>query len=95
MKKMIHSDFSGHTLFVSSIDTDAFPNFDSKDAYRQFYVVRNWDENGVIFMYLGKGHKDAPSQVVVWYRKGSFWSGYGMTIKEAVEGAQKDGWLYA
>ena len=93
MKRVLHSDFSGHTLYVESVEN--IPDFKYTDAYTKFYVVRNWDENGCVFMYLGKGHTLAPHEVVVWYPKGSFWSGYGASLKTAVEGAQRDGWLYA
>lgn len=93
--KTIHSDFSGHTLHVSSADPASIPEFENKSLYTKFYVVRNWDADGVTFFYLGKGYEQSPDQIVVWYRNGGFWSSFGNSIKEAVEGAQRDGWLYA
>lgn len=94
--KTIHSDFSGHTMHVSEIDPDKVPALESKETYKQFYVVHNWDIEGLTFMYLAKGNPKAPREIVVWYAKtGAFWSSYGLTFKEAIEGAQKDGWLYA
>ena len=96
--RIIHSDFSQHTLHVSRINADECPSFiyiSNKDAYTEFYVVRNQDAGGMIFMYLGKGNKNAPKEIVAWYPRGAFWRGYGTTIKAAIEGAQRDGWLYA
>lgn len=96
MSKTIHSDYSGHTLYVGEIDADKLPVLENRDGYTKFYVVRNWDVEGSTFMYLGKGLKGAPEEIVAWYAKtGAFWSGYGNTFKEAIEGAQRDGWLYA
>ena len=89
---------SGHTIYISQTDREDLPSHLSKetDAYSKFYVVRNWDKDGVVFMYLGKGNKETPNEIVAWYRNtGSFWYGYGCNFKEAVEGAIKDGWLYA
>lgn len=95
---MIRHAASGHTLHVSSIAREDLPEnlSDETQEYSKFYVARNWDANGVEFMYLGKGHKLAPNQVVVWYRStGKFWSGYGENLTDAIDGAQRDGWLYA
>jgi hypothetical protein len=87
---------SGHTMFVKSIDRSELPKgLDNARDYTSFYVVKNWDDNGCTFMYLGKGYKSAPNEIVAWYPKGAFWSGYGKNIKDAIEGAQKDGWMYA
>jgi len=95
MKKTIHSTFSGHTFFVSSCDSSELP----KDAeyvksYSKFYKVQNFNATGHTFMYLGKGTKEAPNQIVVWYPSGRFWSGFGTTLEEAIIGAQKDGWMF-
>lgn len=96
MNKTIHSDFSGHTMHVSEVDPLTIPALENKDGYTAFYAVRNWDAEGKTFLYLGKGDKHAPKEIVAWYPKtGAMWSGYGKTLKEAIEGAQKDGWLYA
>jgi hypothetical protein len=93
--KTIHSDFSRHSLHVSEIAASDFPDFENKDGYTKFYAVRNWDAEGVTLMYLGSGLQSAPKEIVVWYKKGGFWHSYGKTLKEAIEGAQRDGWLYA
>lgn len=94
--KTIHSDVSKHTLHVSEVDPANLPDLEHKSSYTKFYVVRNWDAEGVTFLYLGKGNENAPDQIVAWYRNtNSFWSGYGTTLKSAIEGAQRDGWLYA
>lgn len=47
-----------------------------------------------VFMYLGKGDPRAPRQIVAWYPNGRFWSSFGNSMKDAIEGAQKSGWLY-
>lgn len=87
---------SRHTLFIDEDKSGVARSLVNGDKYTKFYVVKNWDANGVIFFYMAKGHKDAPGQYVIWYAKtGAFWSGYGSTMKEAIDGAQKDGWLYA
>jgi len=89
---------TGHTLYVASISREELPaNLEaSASEYKKFYVVRNWDEEGKVFFYLGKGYSLAPNQIVGWYPvSGSFWSSYGLNLEEAVEGMIKDGWLYA
>lgn len=94
--KTIHSDFSGHEMHVSDIPATSLPALKDMKGYTKFYAVRNWNADGVTFMYLGTGWEKAPKEIVVWYAKtGAFWHGYGKTLKEAIEGAQRDGWLYA
>lgn len=96
---MISSKVTGHTLFVSKIVREELPeavaNNVASEQFSTFYVVKNWDAQGVVFMYLAKGHSQAPGQICVFYRSGKFWSSYGKTIQAAIEGAQSDGWLYA
>ena len=90
--------YTGHTLHISSIAKEDLPFrlTDDVEAFNKFWVVRNWDKDGVVFMYLGKGNVDAPKEIVAWYSTtGAFWSGFGTTLKSAVEGAMKDGWMYA
>ena len=98
MNKIVRAQ-SGHTLHVESISFDELPdvikNGDYASHYKKFYVVKNWNKSGIVFMYLGKGSNDAPREIVVWYAKGAFWSSYGYTIEDAINGAQKDGWMYA
>jgi len=61
--------------------------------YNTFYAVHNWTEKGTIFMYIGR-HKNG--QLHVWYRTSmQMWSSYGKNLKAAIDGAQRDGWLYA
>jgi hypothetical protein len=94
--KTITSDVTGHTMHVSEIPAEQVPDLENKLCFTKFYAVRNWDAEGLTFMYLGKGNKDAPKEVVAWYAKhGSFWSGCGKNLKEAIEGAQRSGWMYA
>lgn len=102
-KKTIRSEFSSHTLFVSSCSRSDLPkNATEKDNYTTFYRVQNWDKDGVTFLFLGNGYtgpsgqeKPDSSQVVAWYPNGNFWSSYGKNLKAAIEGAQRDGWLSA
>lgn len=110
MTRTIHSDVSHHTLYIESITKDELPasvNRENADNYTTFYVVKNFDAEGVVFFYLGKGYRHPspeyandksahdPKEVVVWYGNGAFFSGRGDTFKEAIENAQKHGWLYA
>lgn len=89
---------SGHTLFVKQIDPASVPAKVQGnayfDAYPRVYEVRNWDAGGVVFFYLAKGNAKAPNEVCVFYKNGQFWTGYGNNFKEAIDGAQRDGWLY-
>lgn len=87
---------TGHTLFIRSAERSELPaDLPYKEHYTRFYVVKNWDENGPTFFYLAKGHKEAPGQIVGWYSKGSFYSGYGSNVEEIIDRMQKDGWMYA
>lgn len=100
MRKIIHSQQSGHTLHVAQVPRDRLPKkaLEAED-YTTFYEVRNWDAKGVVFMWLGKGYSKSNSptarnEIVAWYRNGQFWSSFGTTLQSAIEGAQKDGWMY-
>jgi hypothetical protein len=88
---------SGHTMFIKSIDRSELPaHLAYTQDFTHFYVVKNWDDNGVTFLYLGKGQPAAPGQIVAWYRKtGAMWTSFGKNFKAAIEGAQADGWMYA
>ena len=98
MKTTIHSAVSGHTLYVATIARADLPekvaNNESSAAFTTFYVVKNWDAAGPVFMYLAKGAANAPREICAFYRNGAFWSSYGGNLKAAIEGAQKDGWMY-
>lgn len=94
MNKTISAQ-SGHTLFVEDVKFSELPEavqkfeyIEGKSAYK---VVKNWNKDGVVFMYIAK----SKGQWLVWYRGGGFWSGYGKTIEEAINEAQKSGWMYA
>lgn len=75
------------------------------ENYTHFYVVRNFDLRGVVFFYMAKGFHDEArgingSKVAaehhVWYRRsGGMWSSLAYNLKDAIEGAQRDGWLMA
>ena len=98
MNKIIHAQ-SGHTLYVESISFDELPEnvqkFEFISHYPKLYVVKNWNKDGIVFMYIGAGSEDSPKEYVVWYSKGGFWSSFGKNIKDAINGAQSDGWMHA
>jgi hypothetical protein len=67
--------------------------------YSKFQAVRNWDKEGVVFMWLARGYngghmKKHAKEIHVFYCNGQLWSGFGNTAQEAVEGAIRDGWMY-
>ena len=69
-------------------------DLEHKKGYTRFYQVRA--VNGLIVFWLGRGHYEAPTEVVGWYRKSKkMHYGYGKTFKEAVELLIRDGWKYA
>jgi hypothetical protein len=88
---------SGHTIAIFKLDS--LPEDHNHPAnwgdYTNFYVAKNFDEDGVIFFYLAKGHKHSATQVHVWYRNKKMWHSFGLNFDEAINGAQKDGWLQA
>ncbi len=96
MKKIVTAK-TGHTMCVLSIKKEELPENikEHVDTYSKFYVVKNWDEKGVAFFYLAKGHSDAPNEICGWYRNGQFWSSYGDNFQAAIDGLISDGWLYA
>lgn len=99
MSRIVHAA-SGHTLAVTKISRAELPenirNDQFSSAYKDFWVVQNWDVNGPKYFYLGRGADSAPREIVAWFAKsGSFWSSYGKTFEDAINGAQRDGWMYA
>lgn len=99
MNKIIHAQ-SGHTLFVESAELSALPenvqDFRFIENYQKHYVVRNCDSAGVVFFYIAaEPIASKKHEFVVWYSNGGFWSGFGRNITEAINGAQRDGWMYA
>ena len=97
---------SGHNMAIFKLPKDELdgcnffynlgPHNEILDLpYTDFYVVKNFDIDGVTFFYIAKGYKDAPKEYHVWYRNKKMWSSYGTNFKDAIEGAQKDGWLHA
>lgn len=88
---------SGHTMYVEKIAKEDLPeHLQSTNDFTDFYVVKNFDKGGHVFLYLGKGNSMSPKQICAWYpRTGAFWSSYGTTLLTAIEGAQQDGWKYA
>ena len=83
---------SGHTIAIFRVLKSEHP---AGSAYSHFYVAKNFDEEGVTFFYLAKGYKDAPNQIMVWYKNKRMWTGFGNNLEEAINGAQRDGWLHA
>lgn len=104
MTKTIRTS-TGHTMAVNPITSDEFdlalPNSQVGCSYKQFYKVCNWDANGAVFFYMAKGYQrddglTAPSEYHVWYpRSQSMWGGFGKNQIDAINGAIRDGWLYA
>ena len=88
---------SGHSLFVRSIDRSELPKgMKDTEGFTDFYVVKNFDDKGVVFFYLAKGNPNAPREVCGWYRNTlKFWSSYGDSIADAINKMQRDGWMYA
>lgn len=85
---------SGHLMAICKLDPNRqdHPGF---GRYTDYYQARNFTEEGVIFFYLAKGYEDAPNQICVWYKNKKMWSSFGKNFKEAIDGAQRDGWLAA
>lgn len=80
----------------SALPLDAQPDFIHGD-YRTLYEVKVHGTDAVRF-YVGNGWHDGNrrvSEVYVFFPNGQMWSSYGKTIKEAIEGAMADGWIYA
>ncbi len=100
-------NLSGHTFYVHAVDRDELPANvqEALEEYTTFYAVRNWDADGVVFFYLGKGyrHPDAryandssahdPKELVVGYLNGQVARGRAETIIGAVTMGQRLGWL--
>lgn len=88
---------SGHSLHLAKATEEDFTALDlehfANGDYTSFYVAHNWDAKGVVFFHLAK-HENG--QIHVWYRSTKrMWTSYGKTFQAAVDGAQRDGWLYA
>lgn len=87
---------TGHVVTVQSINREALPRgLADSTNYSTFYKVTN-EGTDRVFMYLGKGYETAPREIVAWYPNSkAMWHSFGKTLKDAIEGAVKDGWLYA
>jgi hypothetical protein len=94
---IIHAQ-SGHTLFVEPIEFGELPEAVKTNGYapqyKKFYAVKNWDKDGIIFFYLAKEGRQSKTEIVCHYCNGQFWSSFGKNFQEAIDGAQKDGWMY-
>ena len=88
---------TGHSMHVRAVARGMIPaGCAYANNFSKFYIVTNWDREGAVFFYLASGHKASPEQICVWYGKHNrMWSSYGKTIADAIEGAIKDGWMYA
>ena len=90
---------SGHWMIVVPVSREELPAnlSDHTVPYSKFYAVRNGSPDGHTFLYLGKGHeKYGDKEIVAWYpRTGAFWASYGTNLETAVNGAIRDGWMYA
>lgn len=86
-----HTTATGHLCAVTKLEKGSPETLGLMCAtdYNEF-----WTANicGRVFI-VGKGHKDAPRQYVVWYPNGFFWSSFGTTIASAIDGAMQDAWF--
>lgn len=89
--RTIHAQ-SGHTLALNKIDELPILEHYEPANYSSCYSVHNRDASGVLFFHVAK-HKTGEWHV--WYRGGKMWTPFGKTLQTAIDGAQKDGWLYA
>lgn len=87
---------SGHQIAIFKLDEE-LPNeiHPAGGCYMHHYVAKNFNADGITFFYLAKGHPDAPKQICVWYRNKKMWHSFGNNFEEAINGAQRDGWLRA
>ena len=73
---------------------DVYVNLEYSKGYTKFYEVKSRNDTTVFF--LGKGHPEAPKEIVGWYGKsGSMHHSYGESFKEIVNILLRDGWRYA
>ena len=89
---------SGHILFVEKINRSELPpavlanNY--SEGFNSFYSVKNRSKNGAVFFYLAEDGT-APDEICAFYPKGGFWPPFGKNFLDAINGAQRDGWMYA
>ena len=55
-------------------------------------AVQSFKLSPVVTRLLPKG---VAKEIHVWYPNGRMWSSFGTNFKEAIDGAQRDGWLHA
>jgi hypothetical protein len=94
-------------MYIRQIARDALPKKIAKSAreYTTFYTVQNFDAEGVIFFYIGKGYRHPspeyanvrsahdPKEYVVIYCNGEMAHGCAENLQGAVEMGQRLGWL--
>ena len=89
--KLTYTAASGHTLRLVEVKQPDFITC----GYNHVYEVRNWDVEGVPFFYLCTGYEGFKfKEVHVWYMNGQMWHSFATNIQNAIDGAQRDGWLY-
>lgn len=88
---------TGHSMHVRAVARGMIPaECRYIEDFTKFYIVTNWDRDGSVFFYVAQGNPGAEEQICVWYPKNHrMWSSFGKTIAGAIEGAIKDGWMYA
>ncbi len=101
MMRMIRAA-SGHKMTLHKMTADEFAGIGLNnfvpERYASFYNVRhdNTDWKTVFYIARWKARRKSSSEWHVWYRNSKeMWSSYGGTIQEAIDGAQRDGWLHA
>lgn len=101
--KKTYTAQSGHTLHLTRLGAVAAVDAigDNADNYQNVYAVRNWDADGVTFFYVctgfsmpGRRNEVKHNETHVFYRNGKMWSSFGTNIQTAIDGAQRDGWMY-
>jgi len=92
---IIHAS-SGHTMFLKRAMVNEFaglPHYNS-EQFTGLKTVHNWDKDGPQFFFLAREIKTG--EWYVWYRKTrALWTSFGKTQQKAIDGAIRDGWLYA
>lgn len=60
------------------------------DKFEKFWMIELYGKT----WWAGRGHPDAPKQVVVWYPNHRMNLGYGLSVRAALNGAISDAWKY-
>ena len=95
---------NNRTFYVSYCELKDMPTpdiemaddgWEERKPYERFYRVQNWGPEGTIWMYLAEAYYGSAKEIHVFFPNGRMWISYGKTLKDAIKGAMKDGWMYA